>query len=200
MSFSPVSTLLFDLGGVLYNINVQRTRDSLSLLAQHPIDYSLSSQDDVFSEYESGKLTSAEFRQALRNIYSIAAEDEEIDAAWNALLIGVFPGRAELLRLLRQRYRLALLSNINEIHHRYIAEQCRELFGELDHVFLSYQVGMRKPNADIYHHVLQELGAQPQEVLFFDDSPLNIYTAGQLGIATHHVTQNSPLEQRLGSL
>ncbi|MBL7973838.1 MAG: HAD family phosphatase [Candidatus Kapabacteria bacterium] len=191
---NSITTILFDLGGVLYDINMKRTQDSLSLLAGSEIDYSIASQHDVFSLFESGKITAQEFRDGLRTAYNITATDDELDAAWNALLVGVIPNRIEMLQRVKTKFRIALLSNINVIHHNRIDDEVKELFAQFDTLFLSYDVGMRKPNEDIYRHALAELQATPQEVLFIDDSPLNIYTAQKLGIHAYHVTQTFTVE------
>ncbi|MBL7998354.1 MAG: HAD family phosphatase [Candidatus Kapabacteria bacterium] len=188
-----ISTILFDLGGVLYDINLRRTRDSLMLLAGRDIEFQLTTQDAVFDEFETGAIPPDVFRNRLRSLYGITADDTDIDAAWNALLIGMIPGRVELLRALKPQYRLALLSNINPLHHERIRSEVEEAFAEFEHCFLSYEMGLRKPDVRIFSRVLDTLGVAPQNLLFIDDSPQHIAAAETLGIATYHVTPVQPL-------
>lgn len=198
-----IKTIIFDLGGVLYNINHARTRAALAALAADPdsVNLSLEAQADVFSKYESGKLTSDEFRDSLRASYGMTASDEQIDHAWNAMLGGVIPQSIELIRSLRNRYKVYLLSNINDIHFKAIDVECAELFGAFDTCFFSYKIGMRKPDTEIYRHVLQATHSQPENTLFIDDAPQNILGARLLGIGTYHVTPEHPItSERLFSM
>ncbi|MFN8361941.1 MAG: HAD family phosphatase [Candidatus Kapaibacterium sp.] len=190
-----IKTIIFDLGGVLYRINHERTREALAALAVTPeaVLLKLEEQADVFSNYESGKLTSAEFRDSLRTSYGMTASDEQIDHAWNAMLGGIFPYSIDLIQSLNNRYKLYILSNINDIHFKAIEQECAALFGCFDECFFSYKIGMRKPNTDIYRHVLQATNSTPETTLFIDDAPQNILAPQLLGIATYHVTPEHPL-------
>jgi putative hydrolase of the HAD superfamily len=144
--------------------------------------------------FESGKIDAVEFRNTLRTVFGIVASDTDIDAAWNALLVGVIPNRVELLQRVKTKYRIALLSNINEIHHARIEDQVKELFEQFDTMFLSYKIGMRKPDSEIYRYALDMLQMPANNVLFIDDSPLNITSAQQLGIQAYHVTPTFTVE------
>jgi len=190
-----IKTIIFDLGGVLYHINHARTRAALAALAANPdsVNLSLEAQADVFSKYEAGKLTSDEFRDSLRASYGMTASDEQIDDAWNAMLGGVFPQSIELIRSLKNHYNVYLLSNINDIHFKAIDVECAELFGTFDECFFSYKIGMRKPDTEIYAHVLNVTNSLPEHTLFIDDAPQNILGAHLLGITTYHVTPDHPL-------
>lgn len=198
-----IKTIIFDLGGVLYRINHERTREALAALAFTPeaVLLKLEAQADVFSNYESGKLTSAEFRDSLRTSYGMTASDEQIDHAWNAMLGGIFPYSMDLIQSLNNRYKLYILSNINDIHFKAIEKECAALFGCFDECFFSYKIGMRKPDTEIYSHVLHATNSLPEHTIFIDDAPQNILGARGLGIATYHVTPEDPLtSERLFSM
>jgi epoxide hydrolase-like predicted phosphatase len=119
--------------------------------------------------------------------------DEAIDTAWNSLLLDLPPERVELLRRLATRYRLFLLSNTSSIHITQVNKileastgvgQLEDLF---ETVFLSYEMGLMKPDIRIYQQVLDKAGLKAEETLFLDDNADNIRSAAQLGIETIHV-------------
>ena len=195
-----ITTVIFDLGGVLYDINLRRTRDSFSLLAQREIDFSLTSQHEVFDLFESGKLGAAQFRDALREAYLIDATDEDMDAAWNALLVGLLPASTELVRSLKAKYRVALLSNINELHHERISAECVEFFSEFEQLFFSYKLGVRKPQREIFEYALSAMKVTADQVFYVDDSPQHVATARSLGIETGHVTEQNGVHDIVQSL
>lgn len=197
-----ITTIIFDLGGVLYNINHERTRSALSALSANPdeINFSLLSQNEVFNQYEAGRISSAEFRNELRSLYRITASDRAIDTAWNDMLLGLFPDAIEIIQSLKKNYRIALLSNINDIHYCAIEEECQPLFLELDDCFLSYSIRLRKPDPEIFQYVLASMNVNPEKTLFIDDAPQNIVAARTLGIQTYHVTSQSPLKGALNSI
>ncbi len=197
-----INTIIFDLGGVLYDISHERTRSALTALSTTPDDivFSLNSQNEVFNQFEVGQTNASQFRQELRSFYQIKASDTEIDAAWNAMLIGLFPDTISIIQSLKQRYRVALLSNINEIHYAAIEDECMPLFLEMNDCFLSYAIGLRKPDLEIYQYALEAMNACPETTLFIDDAPQNIAAAKSLEIQTYHVTAQTPLSKVLYSI
>ena len=184
--------LLFDFGGVLINIDYQRTVAALrglSRAGQH-VEFAQAAQAEVFDLFETGHLAPADFRAALRSRYALEATDEEIDAAWCAMLLDVPAERLAYLAALRRAgHQTALLSNTNHLH---IAEINRRLAAQyglhhgiadcLDRVFYSQEVGLRKPGAAIFEHALREMNWRPEDVLFIEDSPQHLATARRLGL------------------
>ncbi|RTQ44905.1 HAD family phosphatase [Hymenobacter gummosus] len=187
--------LLFDFGGVIINIDYDRTLAAMRALSRvgSTIEFTQAAQSTLFDELETGRISPAAFRQGLRTHYDLShATDAELDAAWNAMLLDVPLERLEYLReLRRQGYRTALLSNTNSIHIQVIDEMLRREYGlangiaeVIDRVFYSQQVGLRKPGREIFEHVLRELDWRPEETLFVEDSIQHIRTAEALGIHT----------------
>ena len=116
-----------------------------------------------------------------------------IDVAWNSLLLDLPPERVELLKKLRENYRLFLLSNTSSIHITQVnkileattgIEKLDDLF---EKVYYSYDMGLMKPDPAIYLQVLKEQGLEAEETLFLDDNADNIAAASKLGIDTIHV-------------
>ncbi len=197
-----IDTIILDLGGVLFDIAHEQTRSALSELstAYKEIDFSLKSQDDVFSKYDSGLISSDEFRSRLRVLYQIKASDKEIDTAWNTMLLGLFPESLGIVQSLKKRYRVALLSNINEIHFQKIEEECLPLYLELHDCFFSYKLGCRKPDSKIYRYAIEAMNIKPENALFFDDTPKNLVAAQEFGIKTCLISRHNPLSTALHSL
>ena len=189
--------LLFDFGGVLIDIDYAATPAAMRRLSRagSSIAFSQASQAELFDKFETGHLSPAEFRAGLRAAYTLEASDDELDAAWHAMLLGVPPDRLALVAdLRRQGYQTALLSNTNALH---IAEINRRLAGQygfthgiadvLDRVFYSQEVGLRKPGEEIFRYVLREMNWRPEDVLFIEDSPQHVATARRLGLRVLHL-------------
>jgi FMN phosphatase YigB (HAD superfamily) len=189
--------LLFDFGGVIIDIEYARTPDALRRLSRagSTVEFTQASQADLFDQLETGQLTPAEFRAALRTHYDLDATDAQIDEAWNALLLDVPAERLALIgELRRQGHATALLSNTNQLHIEEVNRRLARQYGFrhgiadcLDRVFYSQEVGLRKPGEEIFHHALREMNWQPAETLFIEDSPQHIATARRLGLRVLHL-------------
>jgi len=116
------------------------------------------------------------------------------------MLLGLFPESVSLIQELKKTYRIALLSNINDIHYTSIEDECMPLFLELHDCFLSYKIGMRKPNYDIFLYALDRINIKPENALFIDDAYQNIIAARSLGIQTVHLASQTQLKEALHSL
>ena len=189
--------LLFDFGGVLIDIDYDRTPTAFRRLSRagSTVEYSQAEQAELFDQLETGQLTPAAFRDGLRAAYDLEATDAEIDQAWHALLLDVPAERLALVaELRRQGHQTALLSNTNALH---IAEINRRLAAQygfkngiadcLDRVFYSQEVGLRKPGEAFFQHALREMNWRAEDVLFIEDSPQHVATARRLGLRVLHL-------------
>ncbi|TPG71876.1 HAD family hydrolase [Hymenobacter nivis] len=189
--------LLFDFGGVLIDIDYDRTPAAFRRLSRagSTVEYSQATQAGLFDLLETGQVTPAEFRDGLRAAYDLEATDAEIDQAWHALLLDVPAERLALVaELRRQGHQTALLSNTNALH---IAEINRRLAAQyglkhgiadcLDRVFYSQEVGLRKPGEAFFQHALREMNWRAEDVLFIEDSPQHVATARRLGLRVLHL-------------
>lgn len=197
--FSSVENIIFDLGGVLYGVDYTAVEQALSALQEHtagaavPV-YSRLMQPDCVTLYETGQISGAEFREAMRREFAIRADDDTLDAAWCAILTGAYEGRVDMLRRLRSRYRIVLLSNTNDIHLRSIRNECPELLDTFERCFYSHEMKLRKPQTDIFGQVLDTMGFRPEATLFLDDSPQHLRAAESLGIHTVWIQQPESVE------
>ena len=200
IELSGIRSILFDLGGVLYDIDYRKTQAAFAALAAQtgadPVTFSKAKQDPIFDAFETGHASPAEFRRRLQQLLGLAeddAADAAIDHAWNAILIGPMPGRAELLARLKARYPLALLSNTNALHWQIVRPQIEPFAPHFKDIFASCEVGLRKPDAAFYHHAMQRLGWAAAETLFIDDIEANVAGARAAGLRAYHLTDPDEL-------
>jgi glucose-1-phosphatase len=192
-----IKNIIFDYGNVIFSLDFQKSRQAWKDLGIDNADtfYGHKVQDKIFDGFESGDVPADEFREYIRKISgNPRLTDQQIDHAWNSLLVGVGEGNHELLLRLKPKYRTFLLSNINPIHYDYIMRYLKSdfCFDGNEHLFekvyYSHLVGKRKPNAEIFEQVLNENNLKPAETLFIDDSPQHIAGAQKLGIQTYLMT------------
>jgi putative hydrolase of the HAD superfamily len=197
LSMQNIKNIIFDYGNVIFRLDFDRSQEAwkeLGIDNAHDF-YSHKVQDPVFTAFERGDINAAGFRERIRQITGKPnLTDQQIDHAWNSLLVGVTEGNHELLLSLKPKYRTFLLSNINEIHFDHIMNYLKNDFGfeGNDHLFekiyYSHLLGKRKPEPEIFEQVLIENNLDPAETLFIDDSPQHIESAKKLGINTYLMT------------
>lgn len=191
-----ISTILFDLGGVLLNLNYQKTIQAFQSLGIVNFEqlYAQAAQTALFNDFETGKITAVAFQDGIRHLSGLNLSNDEINAAWNAMLLDLPAERISFLFELKQQYRILLFSNTNAIHleaFRDIIERqhgnSRLLESVFDRVYYSHIEGVRKPNKQAFQHVLSEENLRAEEVLFIDDSEQHVAGAKKLGIQAHHL-------------
>lgn len=192
-----IKNIVFDFGGVLLDLDYERTFQALSSLMGMPLDRNGLPEElaTVFTKYEKGQLQTETF---MWNIQKHAAkqitEPHKIIKAWNAMLLGWNAERLPWLLNLQGQYRTFILSNTNELHIQWVRRDLKskhsvENFEEtyFEHVYYSHDMGMRKPDAEIYQAVLADRDLVAAETLFVDDTYANVLAAQAVGIsAVHH--------------
>ena len=187
-----IKNLIVDFGGVLIDLDRQRCIEKFKSLGLPDVEAMLNiyHQQDFFLKYEKGLISSAEFRDTIRRKIGKPVIDVQIDDAWNSFLAGIPVSKLNLLLKLRKHYVVYLLSNTNEIHWQW---SCKHAFpyrgfrveDYFEHIYLSYEMKMAKPDVGIFQKVLDETGILPPETLFIDDSEANCRAAEALGISTY---------------
>lgn len=185
---------IFDLGNVLYKVDARLSMAALQALGMPPLDGPVSNSHaggEVFGPYCDGKITTPEFLDGVRKMCQIpGANDDQIVEAWNAMLLGFCRESVMAVRQVRREGRLVvLLSNCNELHALKCRTEFEEMYPDLgsfdslfDHVFFSQEIGMSKPDPRTWQLVLDTMGIRPADAVFYDDSPINIKAATELGI------------------
>lgn len=211
-----IRNIIFDLGGVLLDIDLnycirqmQALGIDLDAFEKKGVQTPTGTKAAVLGEgivangamhlYQTGDITTEEFLEGVRRYCQEGTTREQVLDAWNSCCIAIPSYRLEKLKELKERgYRIYMLSNTNEAHWQKIVAQC---FGgedvvdsHFDHVFLSQEMHMAKPNDNIYLKVLKDIHAKANECLFLDDSSANLEAASALGFHTYHAetskTQN----------
>lgn len=191
-----ISTLLFDLGGVILNIEYSLTIKAFQKIGggDFQLCYSQATQSSLFDDFEIGAINENEFRNGIRTLLNINVLDQEIDDAWNAMLLDLPGARVDLLKRLRSKYRLILFSNTNQIHLRRFREIIGKQYGDpflleslFDNIYYSHELGKRKPNTEAFETILNQQGVRAAEVAFIDDSIQHVKGAIAVGINAHHL-------------
>jgi putative hydrolase of the HAD superfamily len=188
-----IKNIIFDLGGVLLNIDYEKTSKAFRDLGVENFDemYSQLTADPLFRDLEMGRINEEAFYAAMkRAAKDDKLTDEQIDTAWNAMLLDFREDTMSFLETISEKYRLFLLSNTNIIHlkafekilHSFNSKESLDSYFEK--AYYSHQIGYRKPNADAFEFVLEKHALIAAETLFIDDSSPNIETAKALGIQT----------------
>lgn len=191
---------LFDLGGVIFHLNYQKTYKAfekiLGLNQQH--FFNQLHQPPFFDQHERGEISNEEF---FKNFSSFNSQltTSQISDAWNAMLVGIPMENIEFLEDLASNSSLFLLSNTNAIHWKKVefllqqAKQRDRFYACFKKVFLSYEIGMRKPEERIYLHCLEKLKLTANDIIFIDDNIHNIAQAKKCGIRSIHYPSGNPL-------
>jgi len=193
IDLNKYKNILFDLGNVILNIDYSLAVKSFQELELSNFEnlFSQAQQQQLFDVYEKGEITSAQFRNALKTFCKKNTTDQSIDTAWNSMLLDLPIERLYLLSRLKQTHRTFLLSNTNEIHIMAFQEYLKKNFKTSDlseyfeKMYLSYQIGMRKPDTEIFEYVMKEKNLNPLETVFIDDSIQHVESAKKLGIEAY---------------
>lgn len=195
----PPKIYLFDLGGVIFHLHYQRTYDSFQKLLgiEHEHFFHQLHQPDFFDQYERGEITDHIFLEKFTKFNSKISHNEIINA-WNAMLIGIPEHNLLFLEHLAKSSNLFLLSNTNAIHWKKVIQlldekkQTKRFYDCFQEVFLSFELGMRKPEEKIYHHCQHKISAKASQIHFIDDNFHNIESAKKCGLSTRLYPAGNP--------
>ncbi len=194
------SVLLFDIGGVLVeNAGFEELRRMCPEISGDPeLRLRWLGSPSVMA-FERGRISPTEFAKQFVDEWRLPLSPDAFLGEFESWPRGLFPGAADLLDALRPHYRLACLTNSNEVHWA-ARPGLRALFHE---IFSSHELGLVKPEPEVFQHVLEHLSVEPDRVAFFDDSPPNVEAAAAAGMRAHQVVGLGELRgalERLGLL
>lgn len=203
-----VSNIIFDLGGVLLNLDFNRTFRAFEALgvADFQSYFQQSHSNPLFAQLEQGKITPSAFYDAFRQATGLGVPDWQIADAWNAMLLDFRVESMAYLTSLKGQYRLFLLSNTNQIHLDAFRDIHFRQYGHHDFdshfekAWYSHELGLRKPNAECYAAVLNHHKLIAGETLFVDDTAINIEGAAKLGIRTLLLEKTARIETVMPSV
>jgi putative hydrolase of the HAD superfamily len=195
-----IDNIIFDLGNVILNIDYQNTIDAFEKIGvpDASIFYSKSSQLNIFNQLETGHISKQNFILEIQKITPKASASQIINA-WNAILQDLPNERLEILKNIKDKFSIFLLSNTNTIHIEKIIDKLgekkyEEFYNLFDKVYYSHEVKLRKPNADIFKLVIKENCLSIKNTLFIDDSIQHIESAKKIGLKTYHLDGDETLE------
>lgn len=190
-----IKNIIFDLGGVILNLDFKKTFAAFEALSSKDFSpiFNKANQYKFVSLYETGKISSAEFRKNIREVLEVDVDDQAIDTAWNAMLLDFPSKNIEFIKEVAKRKRIFVLSNTNEIH-KTAAEKILErehpglTWNKLfEKSYFSHIMQDRKPNTSIFKQVIDENGLIPSETLFIDDSIQHVEGAKKAGLNAVHL-------------
>lgn len=186
-----IKNIIFDLGAVIININPELTAKAMKNLGFNDFEksYSLFKQTDIFDKLEKGLINADYLRNELRKHVKNEITDQSFDKAWGEMLLDFPKERINLLKELGRKYNIYLLSNTNAIHYKQYTQAFIDQYGfEFNSLFVkayySFQIGMRKPDVDIFEFALSDSKLLPEDTLFIDDLKVNIESAKSTGLQT----------------
>ena len=202
LSPGAANALLFDLGGVVLDVDINKT---LACWAAHagcePADLvGRFGRDEIYLLHEQGKISDAEFFEGLRRMLGIRLSDPQFLEGWNAIFAGEMPGIAALLARAAKRLPLYAFSNTNAAHVEHFSRAYANVLGHFREIFLSSSIGLRKPDAGAYDHVVKAVGVPAHRIVFFDDLAENIEGARARGLMAVHVTSPDDVADALAAL
>ena len=193
---TPVKNIIFDLGGVLINLNYQLTRKAFEELGVQDFDafYTQHAANPLFENLEVGAIEPEAFYEALREATGLTLSNDQLETAWNAMLLDFPVERLQWLDQIKNKYNIYLFSNTNAIHYKAftsIYAQTAPLIGlntDFNHFFktayYSHTLGQRKPELAAFEAVIQDAKLDPAQTLFIDDTISNIEGAQKAGLQT----------------
>jgi glucose-1-phosphatase len=192
-----LSTILFDLGGVLVELP---ERPIPADWAERAPSSGKELHDWLTSPaakaFEKGEISAARFADEIVNEMKLSIAPEEILAYFTFWPQGLFPGTKSLIARILPQYSLAIFSNTNELHWPRLMNEMG-LEGCFDHYFASFKIGMAKPDPAAFRYVVKALSCEPSEILFLDDSQMNVDAARLVGIKAERVIGIGQVEQVL---
>lgn len=202
LSPGSADALLFDLGRVVLDIDFPRAiacwADHAGCAADDLVKRFV--RTEAYQHHEIGKISDAAYFDSLRASLGIGISDAQFLEGWNAIFAGEMPGIAPLLARAAKRLPLYAFSNTNNAHVEYFPGVYADVLGHFREVFLSPAIGLRKPDAAAYDHVVKAIGVPAARIVFFDDSAENIEGARACGLQAVHVTSPNDVADALAAL
>ncbi len=198
MEQNSFDAIIFDLGGVIINLDYQLTIEAFKKLGIDNFEemYTQAKQNNLFNDFETGKISSQHFINSLLPFLPSGTSPNKVVHAWNAMILDFPKKRLELLDQLNSKYRVFLLSNTNDIHlqavNRSLANTTdRKLDTYFEKVYLSHEVKLRKPHKEIFELVCTEQNLNPETTIFIDDTIGHVNGANSIGLKGIHLVDKT---------
>jgi len=180
----PPLALLFDLGGVVIDIDFERVLRAWQPLSARPLDELRAAFcfDAHYERHERGEIGAEAYFAHLAARLGLQASPAQVAAGWNAVFVGEIAQTTRLVQALRARVPCYAFTNTNATHQAEYTARYPGLHDAFERIFASHEIGFRKPERRAFAHVAQAMGVAPGAILFFDDSPANVEGARAAGL------------------
>lgn len=196
--------LIFDMGGVLVDLDIEDCKRAFKEdLGFYRIDEIIDPchQKGIYGDLEEGVISPEEFRKAVLAESRTGACPDDVDKAMWHILTGIEPYKVEMLKRLAQSYDLYMLSNNNAIclprSRRIFAEAGIPLEDMFRKCYFSFEMRALKPSEAFYKAVMEDIGTEPENMLFVDDSQKNVDGAVAAGLPAVYYEPGTDLEMLL---
>lgn len=204
---AAIKNLIFDLGNVLYDIDFKKMNAAFASIGIEGMDkhFTLNKSQQLFLDLEMGFVNEQEFYEGVRAIVNLPLTNEQIQFAWNALLVGFRKNSIDWIKQNNTQYNTFLYSNTNQIHHDYFIAEFENKVANYPFVSLfkkpyySHEMGMRKPDPASFTYILEKEGLLAAETLFIDDNEPNILAAALLGLKVLHLKEGMTVEKDIAA-
>lgn len=196
-----IRNLIFDLGNVILNIDTKLSEIAFAKYGMNDFEklYTLASQNELFDRLEVGSITENEFYDEFRKVTGCKLGNQILEQCWDALIMDFPTARIEMLKRLKNegKYRTFILSNTNIIHYRFYTALLKRVHGVdgleslVEYAYFSHEIGLKKPNRNIFDYVVEHSHIKPEESIFIDDNEANIKAANALGFNTIFLKDNN---------
>jgi glucose-1-phosphatase len=202
LSPGAADALLFDLGRVVLDLDSTRTfrcwADHAGCEVERLVDRF--ARDELYRAHEKGEISDAEFFAGLRTSLGIDLSDAQFLEGWNAIFTGEMPGVKPMLARAAQHLPIYAFSNTNNPHVEFFSKKYADVLGCFREMFLSSSIGLRKPDAEAYDHVVKAIGVSAERIVFFDDLAENVEGARDRGLTAIQVTSSDDVAHALAAL
>lgn len=204
---AAIKNLIFDLGNVLYDIDFKKMNIAFASIGIEGMDkyFTLNKSNQLFLDLEMGFVNEQEFYEGVRALVNLPLTNEQIQFAWNALLVGFRKNSIDWIKQNNTQYNTYLYSNTNQIHHDYFIAEFESKLANYSFVSLfktpyySHEMGMRKPDPASFTYILEKEGLLAAETLFIDDNEPNILAAASVGLQVLHLKEGMTVEKDIAA-
>jgi putative hydrolase of the HAD superfamily len=197
-----ISALLFDLGGVIIDIDFTRALQSWSIHSRLSIDEieRRFKMDEAFRRHERGEIECREYFTHLRQILELEASDAEIRQGWNAIFVDQITATIDYIVAIRTELPCYAFTNSNPTHQDFWMAAFPTAMNAFEQIFVSSEMGLRKPERKAFEAIAAATGNRLDEILFFDDSEENVIGARVAGMPAVLVNSHADIEQALSEI
>jgi len=195
-SSNSIKALLFDLGGVIIDIDFNLVFSYWANCAKCRTEeiQSKFSIDHFYESHERGEIDSKVYYNSLRKSLGIDISDFQFEKGWNSIFKGEIKGISKLLRYAKGNLPIYAFTNSNSTHQKVWSNEFPETLGLFKTVFNSSDIGKRKPELEAFQIVADSIGIELHHIVFYDDSIENIIGAKKAGLNTVHVKSIKDVE------